>query len=459
MAEYVAQLEDVDALILDRVLAEPGAVARIHISYKYEPRTLKVRRLGHGSTIEIVFNSRPGSDETAATWSMSFFGVDATYSWISFAISRNRRVAINGLSRAGYGHLVARRTETSFLAPFELERLDLEVAGLTGAYLGGNNVVVNRGVCRAFTDDEYVEVRYAREVSVKGHHTSLPVRLVDVRESQLTDIRITVPRRGAAIDCMGDITLEECRGRVDGRGKQARNHTRDASLSVAIAPKQGSDGPFEGAGLSDFELDGRTLDELLNHADDLRSLDPTPASIPTALKLVNRDERARIAEQLHDQLSLKSQRPRTVDAAGREVLRARRAGLDARRIDWWLLSIYGLVGYGRSIRRPLMLFVAFVTMVLTYRIALAFHRDAGFLHSGDGLAISWSWPAVRRAGDVFLTVVLLPVTFATKNSSPANTVGLSGGYLVAARVILGLPAVVVLAAARRYLRVKPTPER
>ena len=176
-----------------------------------------------------------------------------------------------------------------------------------------------------------------------------------------------------------------------------------------------------------------------------------------SLQGVPREERATVAEQVHDCVSSRAKRPQTVDAAAIAVLDVRRRLARPWHSDWLLLSAYWVLGYGRRVGRALLIWLAVVLCIFAYRLVIGFRHPGGSLAWHNGPTFSFTGSSLSFDGDAVLSIVALPATWTVaSNTSSGTYVGLENGYLACVRIAMLVPLVAAAAAGRRRIRVRPS---
>jgi hypothetical protein len=274
-----------------------------------------------------------------------------------------------------------------------------------------------------------------------------------VWDSAFEDLRLSAMIGSRLERCHGKIRLMSCRNATI-QGAAEPLHVEAAfSVSTAVAQRA-----FGGGELKDVVIEPGSIERIALIADQLRVLDPAPRMLHEAIAAVDGDKRLRVAELLHDRMSEKAARQHTVDTAAVSVLGLRRKAARRFRTEWWLLSSYAVLGYGRMIRRPLLLWLALVVLALGARFYRATSTTAGFVTDRSGVHVRSSFGAAKVGGDIVLTTVLLPVTWSKSAGTAESRLRIAGGYLTALRLAMIVPLLAIAGAIRRRLRIKPRSE-
>jgi hypothetical protein len=327
-------------------------------------------------------------------------------------------------------------------------------ATVTGLVVGNLSFDVDVGEVNAICESGRVRVRHARRCDVTRFRED-PALIVagPVEETNLDDIAVEVGESGRIERCAGCIRLRRCWGTIMGDGEHLLTVDFDVGGEVADSDA------LRGAVLMDVRIGADSLAAIIAASEEVRVLDPIPASIGWSLEHVRTGERSGIAELLHDRLSEKAKRPNTVDAAAVAVLETRRNAAKRPGVDWLLLHTYGALGYGRKVGRPLGLWLGIVVVLCAARLGAAFEDSRGVISWHNGPVVASVPRALSDGGDVVLSVALLPFTWGgTSTADLSKRVGVIGGYLIAARILLLLPLLTAGAAVRRRIRVRPSNE-
>jgi hypothetical protein len=334
-----------------------------------------------------------------------------------------------------------------------VEQLRIEREGsIEGCHMCGATIdaLQGEGVVRQQDGEIVMERTSGISVSVANMANSPVVHVVEATSCVFRRIKLRMAPGGRLIECRGNVRFVSC---VDAFVVGVADDP--LLVGAALDPDSGDeDLPLRNSVFMRVALEGETLSAFLGAAVEASIVDPDPQSVRRSLAKVPEPVREGTAELMLQRLSEKAPRPQAVDIAAAMVLEMRRTRISPWTVDWLLLHIFRILGYGRLVGPPLAVWAIGVGIVLGIRFWEAVDRPGGFI-SSTGIAADVQWGGMLRyAGDVLLSAALLPVTW-IRTGTTADVVGLSGGYLVAARVLLAIPVVFAIGAARSRLRVRP----
>lgn len=313
-------------------------------------------------------------------------------------------------------------------------------------------IAVCEGEIGALPDGDGVAIERAdRAAFARRRRDPLLTLSGRLRECVFADTRLAVGPDAQVEGASGSVRLVSCHSLLRGDTRQ------DHMLTVAVDRSLGSGAALERAWIMDVVVDPQALKSITAATEQLRVFDPVASSLFESLQGVPREERATVAEQVHDCVSSRAKRPQTVDTAAIAVLDVRRRLARPWHSDWLLLSAYCALGYGRRVGRALMIWLGVVLCVFAYRLAIGFRHPGGALAWHDGPTFSLTGRSLSFDGDVVLSIVALPVTWTVVSNANSGTyVGLENGYLACVRIAMLVPLIAAAAAGRRRIRVRPS---
>jgi hypothetical protein len=334
-----------------------------------------------------------------------------------------------------------------------IEQLRIEREGsIKGCHMCGASVEATQaeGIIRQQDGELVMERATGISVSVTNMANSPIVHIVDATDCVFRRIRLRMAPGGQLVECRGNVRFVSC---VDAFVAGVAGDPLVVGAAFD-ADAEDEDPLLRNSVFMRVALEGETLSAFLGAAVQASIVDPDPDSVRDSLESVPEAVREGLAEMMLQRLSEKAPRPQAVDIAAAMVLEMRRTRIAPWTVDWLLLHVFRILGYGRLVGPPVAVWAIGVGIVLGVRLWEAVDRPHGFISSA-GFAAGVGWEeVVRYAGDVLLSATLLPVTW-VRTGTTAEIVGLSGGYLVAARVLLAIPVLFAVGAARSRLRVRP----
>jgi hypothetical protein len=182
---------------------------------------------------------------------------------------------------------------------------------------------------------------------------------------------------------------------------------------------------------------------VLQRAEEASQFNPDSGNFRQVVRSVRPGDQGLLADLLFDVLRIKAQDPIAVDQAAIEVLDARR--IQASGIRRLILEAYRLMGYGRSVSRPIGVWSATAFGVVAWRFALAMHRPGGYLPNHLG------WAVVPLGIGVTLHAFL--ILFSLGQDSLGDLQIGVGVFLLLRAIELGC-AIALIAALRSLLRTR-----
>lgn len=322
-----------------------------------------------------------------------------------------------------------------------------------GVHLSGLVVAVRHGSFHGSGDGGSVSVQRTHDVELSRRQGDPRVEICDwIQDARFDDVRVAVMPNARIEGCTGSIRLLRCvEATIEGR------RGRPLDLEAVFELRDDSAlGPLDGAVIRNVRIAPTSVRAIVAASSTVRVLDPAPDSVVDSLAAIDREDQTSVAELLHDRISDKAKRQETVDAAAMAVLDMRRRNARRFGTEWALLTGHWALGYGRRIARPLAVWATIVVLVLGFRIEHAARAPSGYLAVGHGIHFRSPERAVVAAGNIVLTVALLPLSWNKGvDDHVEQRVGLSGGYLMALRVAMIVPLVAAASAIRRRVRVRP----
>jgi len=309
-------------------------------------------------------------------------------------------------------------------------------------------VAATEGLCSAVNLASGLRVEDAQKAAFASVVRDLHVTCRHVVASQFDGIIVSIEPDGALLDCVGRIALMSAvRGRIISHppGRLVIGAASDDATPIDDQPE------LDGATIAGVYVDSQSVRKVLNAASSAAQFDLAPDGSSELLGSVALSTRLQVAERLHALLLERARNPHTVDAAKAALLEARRGRVRGANSDFILLSLSRLFGYGQSVIRPVVVWALVVAIILVHRLIAALDDHRGFIRSAP-LHIQVDHAMWVKAGDTLLSTLLLPANW-VRLQEAAPAVGLSGGYLSAARLFLLILVLLFLAAARRRLRV------
>jgi hypothetical protein len=418
-------------------------------------RSIEIPPLADGLTVHIVWVSEKDVGRPARATLVALRSEPRSVGFMALGVwgevdetGRGRRLELAGVSNVG-----TLRSKGATLAVHggfcsDLAELDIE-GGIAGATIGELGVDVLDGRCVVVDLDDGPCVERASGARFVGASRQAHMTCRDVADSTFENIAVSVETDGLVVRCAGEIRIVRAAG---------ARILADASRRLVLGAVSDDRTPLEDrpelddAVLSGVYLAPGSIKKLLEAVGTVAQLDLAPAACSEVIAALPIDVRLQVAERLHSVIVLKARSPQTVDAASAALLEARRERTRRVSLEYLLLSTARLFEYGQSLRRPLVVWAVLTAAIVLHRAEVAIRDKAGLIGLHPHFHIEFTEHLWYRAGDSILSTILLPANW-VRLQETAPAVGLSGGYLSAARLVLLLVVILFLTAARRRLRV------
>lgn len=449
------RFEDVTPGDIGRDLARPDGRVQIEVPLWHGERPLHVGGIAKGAILEIFWTQDDGRVDGAFVRIEGGAKETDQQGILRITVSGGfaREVTIDGAVDLAELRIGRARVHLTGVGEQRVERLVLDrLASVHGCRMCGTNIEATEANGVVTQRDGEVAISRARSIRMTAPK-GISGPIVTVRDASgclFEGLRLRLPPGARLVECRGSVRLVSCTAAfVIGAA--------DAPLTVGAAFEddgQPEDEVLRNSVLMGVKLESATLTAFLGAAAQASVMDPAPASVRSTLLCVPESIREGVAEMMLQRLSEKATRPQAVDIAASVVLEMRRRRIDRWTLDWLLLHAFRVLGYGRLVGPPLAVWAGMAIAIVLARLVQAVDEPSGAL-SPAGLADGAELTAMAYyAGNVLLTIVFLPLSW-IRAGSTAELVGLAGGYLVAARVLLAVPLVFAIGAARSRLRVRP----
>ncbi len=449
---------------LTRVLREAGRTLRLTVPLGCR-RTFELPPLPAGSTLHIEWDA-PGNGVRGATVTLGGAAeAPGRFGFVRVEIaSQASGHGVEAEIRAdGPGNVAKLR---SFGAVVVVDRRfcgrlrEIDIGGsLAGAVIGRTRVQVGTGSCHAFQREDALHLEEATNAQFHGEADDVRLVVRHARRARFERVLLSVEQNGSLEQCSGVIRLitAEC-ARVMGARDEAANPEKRLVIAAATDDESRlADAPaMRDAVITNAYIAPHSVRKVLDGAKDAAQFDLATNAFHVLLAGTPAQTRVEIGERLRALIGEKAHNPETIQAAGAALLDARREEARGVNFDYVLLSIARVFDYGRSLRRPLAIWACVVATIVAHRVYQALKDPRGDVVWHHGLHVSWDGGHLLFTfGDTVLSILLLPANW-VRLQEASGAVGLTGGYLSGARLVLLIVVVLFLAAARRRLRVNTT---